>query len=584
LETQKVLLEKLGKADIAMILGSGLQKISDGFSDLKKISFSEIPLMPKSTVSGHKGEVLYGNSNGKTIVIWCGRIHRYEGYKTYELNIIALLSALLGCKYLIATNASGGGQADMEAGCIMLINSFLNRVGVCPLKYLINEGLSDDSVFDTDSVLKEEDMELVRTCARTKGIKLYEGPYNWAPGPNYESHLETKIGIDHKIGAFGMSTVYELMTAKKLGLRLIAISMVSNKASVLCKEELTHKEVLEKMDLCVPKVKELLTELLSKIQVPKDEISVFNAKPKFENLLITCPKLCRMPSLQEAKNALAEVIMKVNKGIPLVSFAINAMINKMDCSSMFTIYEEIAYSSLPYVPTFSQAANELQIGVGILKTGECCLVLHNASLVSTYPIESKAIAEILKSTKCSFVLHVVRAYSSKFDKEGIILVRDTMNLCSYDSLEYKHISFNPELRKSINNILLKDLPEKNEFNLAGIEGPAIPSKPERYIIENSGLQWFSLSNLSLIDSIRSERIPFGIIGVCNSLNGKCTLDESALKSYIYEVFPTKSFKDIVNEMEKSIIKGSNLEARLKLNSSDEIISNKTVAIKLDVFR
>jgi len=153
----------------------------------------------------------------------------------------------------------------MEPGCIMLINSFYNRTGTCPLAFLSNTNIADDQVFDTDKVFEKEDLDLVRECAKSKGIKLYEGSYNWAPGPNYESHLETKIGIDHHVGAFGMSTVYELMTAKKLGLKLIAVSMVSNLASVLNKVALTHKEVLEKMDLCVPKVRILIEELISKI-------------------------------------------------------------------------------------------------------------------------------------------------------------------------------------------------------------------------------------------------------------------------------------------------------------------------------
>jgi len=108
-QTQALLLTKLGKADVAMVLGSGLQNISEGFTDKKELSFSEIPIMPRSTVQGHKGILYYGQSHGKTFIIWAGRIHRYEGYKTYELNLIALLSALMGCKYLITTNASGGG-------------------------------------------------------------------------------------------------------------------------------------------------------------------------------------------------------------------------------------------------------------------------------------------------------------------------------------------------------------------------------------------------------------------------------------------------------------------------------------------
>ena len=328
-----------------MVLGSGLQKISDSFTGLKSLNFSEIPLMPKSTVAGHKGIVLCGNSNGKSIVIWCGRIHRYEGYKTYELNIIALLSALLGCKYLITTNASGGGQIEMEAGCIMLINSFLNRVGTCPLKYLVSEGLSDDSLFNADSVLLEEDLNLVRECAKAKGLKLYEGSYNWAPGPNYESHLETKIGIDHKIGAFGMSTVYELMTAKKLGLRLIAISMIANKASVLCTEALTHKEVLEKMELCVPKVKILLEELLQRITIPKDEVDIFKVLPKYESQLIVTPTYYKMQPLDAAKEMLGEAIKKVNKGKPIVTYAINLITDKMSLKSSFAEYVEVPYKS-----------------------------------------------------------------------------------------------------------------------------------------------------------------------------------------------------------------------------------------------
>jgi purine-nucleoside phosphorylase len=527
--------------------------------------------------------VLCGNSNGKAVVIWCGRIHRYEGYKTYELNIIALLSALLGCKYLIATNASGGGQIEMEAGCIMLINSFLNRAGSCPLKFLHGEGLSDDSIFNTDSVLQEEDLNLVRECAKAKDLKLYEGSYNWAPGPNYESHLETKIGIEHKIGAFGMSTVYELITAKKLGIRLIAISMIANKASVLCTEALTHKEVLEKMELCVPKVKVLLEELLQRITIPKEEVDVFKVLPKYENQLIVTPIYYKMPSLEAAKDFLGEVIKKINKGKAIVTYAINLMTDKMSLESSFVEYTEVPYKSLPNVPTFTNASQELIFGFGRVSTEEVIMVIHNFSKISTSPIESKVIGELIKSTKCSFVLSLVRAFSSKCGKEELMIVKDTMNLSNVDTMEYKHISFNPELRKKLNGIILEGMSSKLEANLAGVDSPALPTLPEREIIERSGMEWFALSDFSLIDRIRMERIPFAILGMCHDLKGAANIKLDSLKDYLFKTFNTVTIKKLLEEVQKSVIKGASIDAKIRLHSSaDELQSLKEIKVKLEV--
>lgn len=100
--------EKVGPADIAMILGSGLGDIQNSFSDVKEIPYSDIPYMPVGAVPGQKRKLVAATYEGKRVILWSGRIHRYEGFRGYKLLLLGHLSAFLGCQYLLVTCASGG--------------------------------------------------------------------------------------------------------------------------------------------------------------------------------------------------------------------------------------------------------------------------------------------------------------------------------------------------------------------------------------------------------------------------------------------------------------------------------------------
>jgi purine-nucleoside phosphorylase len=102
------------------------------------MSYTDIPYMPKSTVIGHKGTVLVAEYEGKRILCWSGRIHRYEGYRSYKVNYIAHLSAFLGCQYMLITCAAGGGQKGMTPGVLSLLTGYHNLTGIDPLEGRLN--------------------------------------------------------------------------------------------------------------------------------------------------------------------------------------------------------------------------------------------------------------------------------------------------------------------------------------------------------------------------------------------------------------------------------------------------------------
>jgi purine-nucleoside phosphorylase len=98
------------------------------------VAFKDIPYMPRSTILGHQGDLLAATYAGKRILCWSGRIHRYEGYRGYKLNFIAHMSAYLGCQYLLITCATGGAQAGMAPGTLMLLTDYNNLTGIGPIQ------------------------------------------------------------------------------------------------------------------------------------------------------------------------------------------------------------------------------------------------------------------------------------------------------------------------------------------------------------------------------------------------------------------------------------------------------------------
>ena len=249
---------------IGMILGSGLNEFADScIQDSLTIPYSDIPGFPKSTAPGHKGNLILGSIAEHSVVCMQGRFHKYEGYSMKEVTATIRLMADLGIETFIVTNASGGINPAFNAGDLMLITDHVNRMGDNPLIGEVEEGTVrfPDMTEAYDSDLRTVALE----AATTVGVKLHQGVYAANPGPSFETPAEIRAYASMGIDAIGMSTVPEVIYARSRGIRVLGISLVSNKAAGLSGQLLTEEEVFEAADAAKDNISGLMEEILRTI-------------------------------------------------------------------------------------------------------------------------------------------------------------------------------------------------------------------------------------------------------------------------------------------------------------------------------
>ncbi|MDD5687021.1 MAG: purine-nucleoside phosphorylase [Elusimicrobia bacterium] len=230
--------------EIGLILGSGLSSVADTVLNSMKIPFSEIPHFAKSTVEGHKGEVVLGKLSGKKIIIMAGRLHFYEGHTLKDVTYPVRLMKYMGVQKLIITSAVGAVNKKFRPGDIMLITDHINFMGGNPL--VGQEGVLQGSRFpDMSEIYRNELMKKSEISAKKLGIKIQKGVYLAVTGPSYETPAE--ISMTRVLGAdvVGMSTVPEAIVANHCGIKVLGISYISNMAAGISKQPLNHMEVIE---------------------------------------------------------------------------------------------------------------------------------------------------------------------------------------------------------------------------------------------------------------------------------------------------------------------------------------------------
>ncbi len=252
------------KPEVGIILGTGLGGLVDEIEIHQTIPYESIPNFPVSTVDGHHGQLIFGTMSGRKIVAMQGRFHYYEGYTMQEITFPVRVMRFLGIELLILSNASGGLNPDFEIGDIMLIEDHINLMKDNPLI-----GKNDDEVgVRFPDMSNAYDHGLVNEAihiGEKLGIRLKKGVYAAVSGPTYETPAEYKyiriIGGD----AVGMSTVPEVITARHMGLRCFAVSIISDLGVPGKIVEISHQHVLEAASAVEPKMTQLLKQLLMKI-------------------------------------------------------------------------------------------------------------------------------------------------------------------------------------------------------------------------------------------------------------------------------------------------------------------------------
>lgn len=238
----------LGRRDsvVGLVLGSGLGALAEALTDAERVPYAEISGMPVSAVAGHAGNLWFGKLAGVSVACLQGRVHAYEGHDLPEVCFGVRLLAALGCRTVLLSNAAGGIAPGMAPGDLMLITDHLNLTGKNPLV-----GPNDargPRFLDMTQAYDLEVQAAARGAARSLGIDLREGVYAGLLGPTYETPAEVRMLATLGASAVGMSTVLETIALRHRGVRVGAISCITNLAAGISKTLLSHAEVQETAD------------------------------------------------------------------------------------------------------------------------------------------------------------------------------------------------------------------------------------------------------------------------------------------------------------------------------------------------
>ena len=249
--------------EIGIVLGSGLGDLADKYCDIA-IPYSNIPHFAKSTIQGHKGQLVFADINGRKVVMMQGRNHFYEGHSMSDVTYPIKVMKKLGVKTLILTNAAGAVNKSFRPADLMVITDHINFMGTNPLI-----GRNDENFGvrfpDMSEVYSKNLIKIVDAAGRLLKLDLKHGVYMATTGPSYETPAEIKMARFMGADAIGMSTVPEAIVANYCGIEVIGISCISNYATGVSTKKLSHEEVIETTDKVKAKFKELVLLLLKNI-------------------------------------------------------------------------------------------------------------------------------------------------------------------------------------------------------------------------------------------------------------------------------------------------------------------------------
>lgn len=253
-----------GKADIGVILGSGLGDYAEALEDAVKLPYSEIPGFPRSTVAGHAGMWCCGTLYGKRVVMMQGRFHYYEGYGMKDVTLPVRVMQKIGVKTLIVTNAAGGVNLGYHPGELMVIGDMFSMTAQNPL---IGPNLDafGPRFPDMSCAFDKELRALAHECANEQGFALREGVYAQMTGPTYETPAEIRMLRTLSADAVGMSTVPEVIVARHGGMRVLGISCITNMAAGILDQPLNHAEVTETANRVKGQFRNLLDRIIEKM-------------------------------------------------------------------------------------------------------------------------------------------------------------------------------------------------------------------------------------------------------------------------------------------------------------------------------
>lgn len=249
---------------VGIILGSGLGGLTDILDTQAQIPYSDIPNFPVSTVQGHSGSLFFGTIAGIQVMLMAGRFHYYEGYSMQQVTFPVRIMKALGVETLILSNAAGGTNPGFAIGDMMIIKDHINLFPEHPLRGSNDERLGTRFP-DMGEAYDHALIDIARKVAAENNITVRTGVYIGLQGPTFETPAEYRWL--HTIGgdAVGMSTVPEVIVARHGGMRVFAVSVITDLGITDSPVEITHEEVLEAANAAAPRMARLVTGILEKL-------------------------------------------------------------------------------------------------------------------------------------------------------------------------------------------------------------------------------------------------------------------------------------------------------------------------------
>ena len=265
-ESAEFLKEKWGQhtPKIAIICGSGWGSIIDQLNSIHSISYDQVPCLSKTTISGHSGNLHLCSISGMEFLVFQGRRHFYEGEGWAVIRAPVFLAHELDIRSLLITNAAGGISSKLKVADLMLISDHINMMPSNPL--IGTTSHPEIPRFPDQTKVYDCNLgQLLKNAAKENGIDVQEGIYLGLSGPAFETPAEinafAKLGAD----AVGMSTIPEAMVANALGMKTIGLSCISNLASGISKNPLSHEDVELASSEALPKMKSLVFAFLNSL-------------------------------------------------------------------------------------------------------------------------------------------------------------------------------------------------------------------------------------------------------------------------------------------------------------------------------
>ncbi|MDZ7779187.1 MAG: purine-nucleoside phosphorylase [Gemmatimonadota bacterium] len=255
------------RPEALVVLGSGLGDVERRIGDATVIPFSDLPGLPRPSVTGHAGRFIMGRLGGSPVLVQSGRFHAYEGHPMALLALPVRVASDLGASILLATNAAGAIREDLEAGSLVLVDDHLNLMSANPLVGPVHPG--EERFPDMSVPYDRELADAAENEAGRLGYDLRRGVYAAMLGPSYETAAEVRMLAGLGADVVGMSTVPEVTTARARGMRCMALSMVTNAAAGRGEGGVSHAEVLDVARATAGRLADIVTGVLARIAVAR---------------------------------------------------------------------------------------------------------------------------------------------------------------------------------------------------------------------------------------------------------------------------------------------------------------------------